>query len=103
MQQVADWLRKVSLGQYAQRFPEKELVLGARIFDRSGPGKDRRPARASTKDVSGHWRACRFSPATSAIYADRGEAPSLRRAPPSDCDVLGPRRFYRALRAHRRP
>ena len=57
--------------------------LCARISDRSGPGEDRRPARASTKDVSGHWSACWFSAGTSAIYADGSQAPRHRRVPPS--------------------
>ena len=28
MQQVADWLEKLGLGQYAQRFAENDIVLG---------------------------------------------------------------------------
>ena len=27
MQQIADWLRKLGLGQYAQRFVENEITL----------------------------------------------------------------------------
>jgi hypothetical protein len=56
MQQVADWLEKLGLGQYARRFAENGIDFsGARIFDRSGPGEDRRPGRRSelVQDGSG--------------------------------------------------
>ena len=43
MQQIADWLEKLGMSEYAERFAENDIdftILPR--FDRSGPQKDRR-------------------------------------------------------------
>ena len=78
--EISDWLEKLGMSEYAHRFAENGIdfsVLG-HLTDQDL--KDWRPARASTKDVSGHWRACRFtltappqSPPTGAKPQDTAE------------------------------
>jgi hypothetical protein len=56
MQQVADWLEKIGLGQYAQRFAENDIIFGI-LPDRTDQDleKDRRcVARSSASAAARH-------------------------------------------------
>ena len=53
MQQIADWLKKLGMSEYAARFAENDIDTSVlRRFDRSGPQRAWRLARASAKDVA---------------------------------------------------
>ena len=101
MQQIADWLEKLGMSEYAQRFAENEIDVSVLRHLTDQDLKDigvslghRRKMLAAIAELAG------AAPGTAAACADRAEAPRHRRAPPSHRDVLGPRRFDGALRAH---
>ena len=63
MQQIADWLEKLGMSEYAQRFAENGIDVAALpSSDRSGPQRYRRPAWASADNARGHQRAGRRCP-----------------------------------------
>ena len=58
MQQIADWLEKLGMSEYAQRFAENDIDVSVlRRSDRSGPQGHRGLARASAKDVARRLRS----------------------------------------------
>ena len=60
MQQIADWLEKLGMSEYAQRFAENGIDFSVlRRSDRSGPQGARRPSRASAENAARHREACR--------------------------------------------
>ena len=102
MQQVTDWLEKLGLGQYAQRFAENDISFSVLPDLTDQDLKEigvlaRSSASTAARDSRTHQPRERcsegFGPA-------RPRAPRHRRAPPSHGDVLGPRRFDGALGAH---
>ena len=63
MQQIADWLEKLGMSEYAQRFAENgDRCLRPPRSDRSGPQRHWRSARASAENASRHRRACTARP-----------------------------------------
>ena len=57
MQQIADWLEKLGMSEYAQRFAENGIDFSVLpTSDGSGPEGHRRSARASPKDAGCHHR-----------------------------------------------
>ena len=53
MQQIADWLEKLGMSEYAQRFAENEIdICGPSRSDRSGPQRPWRLARASAENAA---------------------------------------------------
>jgi SAM domain (Sterile alpha motif) len=105
MQQVADWLEKLGLGQYAQRFAENDISFAVLpdLTDQHlkeigvSLGHRLQLLRAIAELTSGEKEA-----AKAAIASAVSAAPQ---APPSHRDVLGPRRFDSTLGAYgpRRP
>jgi hypothetical protein len=77
MQQIAEWLEKLGMSEYAERFVENGIDVSVLRY-------------LTDQD---HCRAFKFRPSISAIHADNLEAPKHCRAAPSHRDVLGPRRF----------
>ena len=60
MQQIADWLEKLGMSEYAQRFAENGIDVSVLPRpDRSGPQGDRRLARPSAQDAARDCGACR--------------------------------------------
>ena len=52
MQEIADWLEKLGMSEYAERFAENGIdTLGPPSLDRSGPQRAGRLARPSAKDA----------------------------------------------------
>src|SRR6185436_15456424 len=98
MQQVADWLEKLGLGQYAQRFAENDIDFAvlAKLND------------ADLKELGvtslGHRKRLLEAIAERAAVPSptpaEPKAPDSAEAPPSHCDVLGPCRFNSALGAY---
>ena len=104
MQQVADWLEKLGLGQYAQRFAENDISFSVLpdLTDQDlkeigvSLGHRRQLLRAIAELASGDDRRLRSLPSRLRRRRPTGH----RRAPPSHGDVLGPRRFDSTLGAH---
>ena len=101
MQQIADWLEKLGMSEYAQRFAENGIDVAALRHLTDQDLKDigvllghRRKMLAAIAELAG-CRRQRCNRVTRRV-----EAPRHRRAPPSHGDVLGPRRFDSALGAH---
>ena len=105
MQQIADWLEKLGMSEYAQRFAENDIDIdGSQRTDRSGLdrlgvslGHRRRMLRAIRE-----LGASPIAAVTERQYrADRSE-PRPRTPPtsPSHRDVFGPCRLNGAIRAH---
>ena len=102
MQQIADWLEKLGMSEYAQRFAENGIDVSV-LPDLTDQDlkEDRRLARPSAKDASRRLRSLSVplqAPPQPALY--RAEAPRHCRAPASHGDVLGPSRFDGALGPH---
>ena len=67
MQQIADWLEKLGMSEYAQRFAENEIdICRTPPSDRSGPQRHWRVARASAENARGHCGASGAAPPTAA-------------------------------------
>src|SRR5262249_51027771 len=99
MQQIGDWLEKLGLEQYTQRFAENGINFAAlpHLTD-LGPQGCRRPARASADNARGYpgaWERC-----STATRYGRVEAPRHRRTPPSHGDVLGSCGLHGTFGAH---
>ena len=105
MQQIADWLEKLGLGQYAQRFAENDIDfdilsdLTDQDLEKIGVTSvgHRRKLLRAIADLKGHersHRSCRCGCAT--CHTTSG---GHCRAPASHGDVLGPRWFDRTLRS----
>ena len=63
MQQIAEWLEKLGMSEYAQRFAENRIGVAAlpHLTDQDPEGHWR-PARASAGNARGHQQAGRYSP-----------------------------------------
>ena len=104
MQQVADWLEKLGLGQYAQRFAENDISFAVLpdLTDQHlkeigvSLGHRLQLLRAIAELTSREKEA----PKPAGRYCGVRRPAGHRRAPPSHGDVLGPRRFDRPLGAH---
>ena len=99
MQQIADWLEKLGMSEYAQRFAENGIGFAALRHLTDQDLKDigvllghRRIMLAAIQELGS---SCR-----SATRRSRTEAPRDRRAPPSDGDFFGPRRLNGAVGTH---
>ena len=99
MQQIADWLEKLGMSEYAERFAENGIGVAAL----------RHLTDQDLKDIGvllGHRRimlaaiASLRSPPQAKPPLSRAEAPRDCRAPPSHSDVLGPGRLNGALGAN---
>jgi SAM domain (Sterile alpha motif) len=107
MQLIADWLEKLGMSEYAQRFAESRIDLSVLpdltdqdLKDLGIVLGDRRKILRAIGEM-GNARAPVQTPSISAPSL----TPSLccyrnfSRAPPSHCDVLGPCRLYGTLGA----
>ena len=101
MQQIADWLEKLNLGQYVQRFAENEIDVSVLRYltdqDLEKIGVllgHRRKMLAAIAELTGHRRTA------SSRLTRRAGTPRHCRAPPSHCDVLRLGRLNGALGAH---
>ena len=102
MQQIADWLEKLGMSEYAQRFAENDIDFSVlrdltdqdlkRSASRSGIGEK---CCAAIAELAGAAPTHRRS-----LRSTGAEAPRHCRAPPSHGDVLGPRRLDGTLRPH---
>ena len=61
MQQIADWLQRLGLGQYAERFAENDIDFSVLPYLTDTDLKDRCLARASAQNSRGNRRATRCS------------------------------------------
>src|SRR5262245_55091536 len=100
MQQIADWLQKLGMSEYTQRFAENGIGFAAL----------RHLTDQDLKDIGvllGHRRImlAAIQELGSPAVAGRVEAARHRRAPPSHGNVLRPCRLNGTLGAHgpRRP
>ena len=101
MQQIADWLEKLGMSEYAQRFAENGIDISALPHLTIRTSRNRRSAGASEEITRGHRELAGAARATPEPAAANGaEDPRHRRAPPSHGDVLRPGRFDRALGPH---
>src|SRR6516164_2676678 len=105
MQQIADWLEALGLGQYAQRFAENDISFGILPHLTDQDLKElgvaslghRRQLLSAIADLSGVQKgAAQPASTTEATIAPR----DTRRAPSGHGDVLGPRWFDRTLCSH---
>ena len=91
MQQIADWLEKLGMSEYAERFAENDIdveVLGELTDqDLNHLGVSLGHRRKLLKAVAAGLSTATDAPATKPALAE------TRRAPPSHGDVLGPCRF----------
>ena len=91
MQQIADWLEKLGMSEYAQRFAENHIDFSVLRDLTDQDLKDLGVVLGDRRKIlrqSVSWLTLprpRPSP-----RRDRAEAPRLRRAPPSHGDVLRP-------------
>jgi hypothetical protein len=90
MQQIADWLEKLGMSEYARRFAENGINLAALPhLNRSRPKGHWRPARASPEDAGRHRRDDRHVPRGTCFHPSaRGKGSRHCRTPPSRRDVL---------------
>ena len=99
MQQIADWLEKLGMSEYAERFAENDIDISVLrdLTDQDlkelgvSLGHRRKMLRAIA-ELAG------AAPTSPQPASDGAEDPRHRRAPPSHGDVLGPwsaRRHYR--------
>ena len=106
MQQIADWLEKLGLGQYAQRFAENDIdfAILSDLTDQdlekigvTSLGHRRKLLRAiaNLKGVEKSKPAVTVASHAICHTANGGHC----RAPASHGDVLGPRWFDRTLRS----
>ena len=102
MQQIADWLEKLGMSEYAQRFAENEIDVSVlRYLTDQDLKKIGVSLGHRRKMLGGDRGACRCRPSTAeACVPTEPKPPRYRRASPSHGDVLGPRRFDGALGAH---
>jgi SAM domain (Sterile alpha motif) len=77
MQQIADWLEKLGLGQYAQRFAENDIDASVLPHLTDQSLKELGVSLASIENTRGHPG---HASATSTCYSDRNEAAGHRRA-----------------------
>ena len=82
MQQIADWLEKLGMSEYAQRFAENGIDFSVlRRPDRSGPQRSASSLGHRRKMLRAIARACRRRAGiAAACRSDRAEAP---KTPPS--------------------
>ena len=106
MQQVADWLGKLGLGQYAQRFAENDIsfVILSDLSDQdlekigvASLGHRRLLLRAIAELKGGEMVAPKL---TNENIAPIARPRRHGRTPPSDGDVLGLGRFDGAVGEH---
>ena len=101
MQQIADWLEKLGMSEYAERFAESDIDISVLrdLTDQDlkelgvSLGHRRKMLRAIA-ELAG------AAPTSPQPAVDRAKDPRHRRAPPSHGDVLGPGRLNGAFRAH---
>ena len=110
MQQIADWLEKLGMSEYAERFAENRIDLEVLpeltdhdLKDLAWSLGDRRKILRAIREPALNQSACR-----SALHGSQRSRTGnhrRRRTPPSHGDVLGPCRLDGALCAHgpRRP
>ena len=89
MQQIAEWLEKLGMSEYAQRFAENGIDIAVlRHLTDQDLKEHRRLARASAENAAAIAGGCRCRADIAAACVNRAEAPRHRRAPPSHGDVL---------------
>ena len=104
MQQIADWLEKLGMSEYAQRFAENAIDFSVlpdltdQDLEKLGVllGHRRKMLRAIA-DLEGIEMPLRSAPQPRTATP---RAAGHCRAPPSHGHVLGPRRFDGTLRPH---
>ena len=106
MQQIADWLEKLGMSEYAQRFAENDIDVSVLSDltdkDLKGLGVSLGHRRKILRAI-GEFAGAPVSAVTelSIVSGYRRQAPQgRRRAPPSHGDVLRPGRLNGALGAH---
>ena len=70
MPQLADWLEKLDMSEYAERFAENEIDVSVLRYLTDQDLRSRRLARPSTKDVGGDFRACQCRSSIAAASVD---------------------------------
>ena len=106
MQQIADWLEKLGMSEYAQRFAESDIDTSVL---RDLTDQDLKElgvfTRASAEDAACDCRACRCRSDLPAARVYGADDPRRRRALSGHGDVLGPGWLDGAIGAHgpRRP
>jgi hypothetical protein len=88
MQQIADWLEKLRMSEYAQRFAENDIDTAVL---RHLTDQDLKELGVSL----GHRRKMLAAISESRKSSNLSRSLKTLRAPPSHGHVLGPRRFYR--------
>ena len=101
MQQIADWLEKLGMSEYAERFAENDIDISVlrdlTDQDLKELGVSLGHRRKMLRAIAELAGAAPTSPQP-ALYG--AEDPRHRRAPPSHGDVLGPGRLNGALGPH---
>jgi SAM domain (Sterile alpha motif) len=86
MQQVADWLEKLGLGQYAQRFVENDTDFA--LFTKLTDADLRNSASSRSATESGSWKRSRTRSAGASAHARGVKDFGHCRTPSSHGDVL---------------
>jgi hypothetical protein len=105
MQQVADWLAKLGLGQYAQRFAENDFSVLPDLTDQDlkDIGVSLGHRRQLPREIANLDKTAEVSSSVASQIAPDRRSGGLtacrgyRRAPPRHGDVLRPRRSDSAL------
>ena len=99
MQQITDWLEKLGMSEYAQRFAENGIGFAALRHLTDQDLKDigvllghRRIMLAAIQELG--------SPAVAQPVTAELKPQETRRTPPSHCDVLGPCGFNSTFNTH---
>jgi len=68
MQRIADWLEKLDLGQYAQRFAENEFDVSVLRLLTDDDLKELGVSWASSENIRRHQSGCRFDTVTRCAF-----------------------------------
>ena len=102
MQDLAHWLEKLGMSEYAQRFVENDIDFSVLPDLTDQDLKDWACRSGIVENAAGDPGACRSGSGSRRQPAHRrSEAARHRRAPPGDGDVLRPGRLDGAVGAHR--
>ena len=100
MQQIADWLEKLGMSEYAQRFAENGIDVSVLRDLTDQDLKDIGVCSGIGGKCCGDRRACRRGSEHRTSRRSGAEGPRHCRAPPSHGDVLGLGRLDGTLGAH---
>jgi hypothetical protein len=102
MQQIADWLEKLGMAEYAKAFAENRIDVSVlpELTDLDLEKIGVVLARRSAQNPARKPRAWGYGPIRPRACFSRAEAPRHRRTPPGHGDVLGPCRLHGARHPH---